>query len=75
MQNTKPLFLKKYPKSVIVDGIRIVFEDGWALIRKSNTQPKLILRFESRTQQGLERIKQEVTQKLREFGQLQNLKI
>ncbi len=40
----------------LIDGIRVSFADGWALARASNTQPVLVLRFESVTQQGLERI-------------------
>jgi len=75
VQKTKEFFLSKYPNSITIDGIRIAFDDGWALIRKSNTGPKLILRFESNTKEGLERIKEEVLQKLREFDSLQNLKI
>jgi phosphomannomutase/phosphomannomutase/phosphoglucomutase len=39
------------------DGIRVSFEDGWALARASNTQPVLVLRFESTTPEGLERIR------------------
>ncbi len=34
---------------VTIDGIRIIFEDGWGLIRASNTQPALVLRFEATT--------------------------
>ncbi len=40
----------------LIDGIRVSFRDGWALARASNTQPVLVLRFESGTQEGLERI-------------------
>ena len=40
----------------LIDGIRVSFKDGWALARASNTQPVLVLRFESVTQAGLERI-------------------
>jgi phosphomannomutase/phosphoglucomutase len=36
-----------------VDGVRIRFEDGWGLIRASNTQPVLVTRFESSTQENL----------------------
>lgn len=43
--------------SNLIDGIRISFKDGWALARASNTQPVLVLRFESGTESGLERIK------------------
>jgi phosphomannomutase / phosphoglucomutase len=41
----------------LIDGIRISYKDGWALARASNTQPVLVLRFESHTAAGLERIK------------------
>jgi phosphomannomutase len=44
----------------LLDGIRISFEDGWALARASNTQPVLVLRFESYTQAGLDRIRGQV---------------
>ncbi|MBI5048858.1 MAG: phosphomannomutase/phosphoglucomutase [Deltaproteobacteria bacterium] len=40
-----------------IDGLRIVFDNGWALIRASNTQPVLVLRFEAATEQGLQEIK------------------
>jgi phosphomannomutase/phosphoglucomutase len=36
------------PREVItVDGIRVVFDAGWGLIRASNTQPVLVMRFEA----------------------------
>ncbi|MCB0415914.1 MAG: phosphomannomutase/phosphoglucomutase, partial [Bdellovibrionales bacterium] len=41
------------------DGIRVSFKDGWALARASNTQPVLVLRFESQTQDGLDRIRKQ----------------
>lgn len=41
----------------LIDGIRVSFEDGWALARASNTQPVLVLRFESSTEAGLNRIR------------------
>ena len=50
-------FIKIYPKSITLDGIRIIMAEGWALVRKSNTQPKIILRFEAKTQEKLEEIK------------------
>lgn len=40
----------------LIDGIRVSFLDGWALARASNTQPVLVLRYESGSQEGLERI-------------------
>ncbi len=40
-----------------VDGVRVLFPDGWGLVRCSNTQPILVLRAEAETEEGLERIK------------------
>ncbi|HEX7766367.1 MAG TPA: phosphomannomutase/phosphoglucomutase [Nitrospira sp.] len=42
---------------VTIDGVRAVFEDGWGLIRASNTQPALVLRFEAATPAKLEAIR------------------
>jgi len=39
-----------------VDGVRVTFPDGWGLIRASNTQPLLVLRFEARTPKRLAEI-------------------
>jgi phosphomannomutase/phosphoglucomutase len=44
-------------ESITIDGIRIKFEDGWALIRASNTQPVLVLRFEAPNDSRLNEIK------------------
>jgi phosphomannomutase/phosphoglucomutase len=43
-----------------VDGARILFEGGWGLVRASNTQPVLVLRFEARDEQTLQKIRAEV---------------
>jgi phosphomannomutase / phosphoglucomutase len=42
-----------------IDGLRADFEDGWGLVRASNTTPALILRFEANTETALKRIKGE----------------
>jgi len=55
---------KKYPSDEI-DGIRVTFPDGWALVRASNTGPNLTMRFESKTQQGLDAIDREMMSVLR----------
>jgi phosphomannomutase/phosphoglucomutase len=47
---------RKY-EIVDVDGVRVVFPDGWGLIRASNTQPILVLRFEAKTQARLDEIR------------------
>ena len=51
---------KKSREVIDVDGARVKFEGGWGLIRASNTQPALVLRFEALTTEGLEAIKREV---------------
>jgi phosphomannomutase/phosphoglucomutase len=43
-----------------VDGARILFPDGWGLVRASNTQPVLVMRFEARSLEALTRIQGEV---------------
>ena len=42
---------------VTIDGLRVDFDDGWGLLRASNTTPKLVLRFESETPSRLNDIK------------------
>ena len=42
---------------VTIDGVRAVFDEGWGLIRASNTQPALVLRFEATSLQRLEAIR------------------
>ena len=51
-----------------VDGVRINYGDGWGLIRASNTQPILVLRFEALTQHRLAEIRDEVTSWLERQG-------
>ena len=43
-----------------VDGARILFEGGWGLVRASNTQPVLVLRFEADSEERLGAIRSEV---------------
>ena len=45
---------------VDVDGVRVTFPDGWGLIRASNTQPLLVLRFEAKTRERLEAIRKSI---------------
>uniref|UniRef100_A0A7C4ELU0 Phosphomannomutase/phosphoglucomutase n=1 Tax=Thermodesulfovibrio aggregans TaxID=86166 RepID=A0A7C4ELU0_9BACT len=55
------------------DGTRINFPEGWALIRASNTQPALVVRFEADTEEALEKIKILVHQRLFEVFQFFNI--
>jgi phosphomannomutase/phosphoglucomutase len=45
---------------ITVDGARILFGDGWGLVRASNTQPVLVLRFEAETEERLDEIRETV---------------
>lgn len=49
-------FRRRYPV-IDIDGARVVFEDGWGLVRASNTQPALVLRFEALSEARLDEIR------------------
>ena len=51
-------------EKVTLDGLRINFDNGWGLIRASNTTPKLVLRFEGKTMDDLENIKNDFLNEL-----------
>lgn len=53
---------------VDVDGARVLFGDGWGLIRASNTEPVLVGRFEARTPERLQEIRDLMEGWLREQG-------
>ena len=48
------LFSSKIKDIITIDGLRIIFEDGFALIRQSNTEPVFTLRFEAKTKEKCE---------------------
>ena len=47
-----------------VDGVRVLTEDGWWLLRASNTQAVLVARCEAKTEEGLERLKASLSEQL-----------
>jgi phosphomannomutase/phosphoglucomutase len=47
-------------KVVDVDGVRVLFDQGWGLARASNTQPVLVMRFEAPKQELLDKYQAEV---------------
>ena len=51
-----------------VDGVRVLYGDGWGLIRASNTQPVLVARYEARTKERLADIRGEMETWLRSQG-------
>lgn len=55
-------------RTVDVDGVRIIYPDGWGLIRASNTQPVIVIRFEAKTPAHLEAIRAEVEGWLGQHG-------
>ncbi len=63
-------YFEKNYKVIDVDGVRILFGDGWGLVRASNTQPVIVMRFEARTQERLTEIESLVKNKLSEFGDI-----
>ena len=44
-----------------IDGIKVLFEDGWALVRASNTGPNITARFEAKTKERLDALQEEFT--------------
>lgn len=47
-----------------IDGMRAVYDDGWGLVRASNTQPSLVLRFEATTKKRLDQIRSDIEKTL-----------
>ena len=60
-------FKEKYDV-ISVDGVRILFGDGWALLRTSNTQPVIVARFEARSESRLMEIRTEIAEWLTQAG-------
>ncbi len=61
------MFGAKIKDIVTLDGMRIIFDGGFALIRQSNTEPVFTLRFESRTKEECENLKSAMLNKLNEI--------
>ncbi len=57
VEELKKRFKEKGYNVIDVDGVRAVFTDGWGLVRASNTQPVLVLRFEAKSEEALEKIR------------------
>jgi len=67
VEQVKESFRREYP-IVDVDGVRVLFPDGWGLVRASNTQPALVLRFEARSPERLREIRALVEKRVTEFS-------
>ena len=51
---------RKINNIISIDGVRIPFDDGWGLLRASNTQPVLVLRFEATSEERLKAIRSNI---------------
>ncbi len=56
---------KKILPVIDIDGARVKFPHGWALVRASNTQPALVVRFEADTAEELQKIQDQVDEVIR----------
>jgi phosphomannomutase/phosphoglucomutase len=65
-EQAKEYFRQRYD-IIDVDGVRIQFPEGWGLIRASNTQPALVLRFEAQSAEKLKEYRAIVESKLKEL--------
>ena len=52
---------------VDVDGVRVIFQDGWGLVRASNTTPVLVTRFEAKSEESLKNIRTKLMEILNKF--------
>ncbi|HPK00736.1 MAG TPA: phosphomannomutase, partial [Candidatus Hydrogenedentes bacterium] len=55
-------------KVITIDGARIEFDDGWGLLRASNTSPALVMRCEANTPKRLKEIQKLIEQKVHELN-------
>ena len=51
-----------------IDGVRVNFPEGWGLIRASNTQPVLVMRFEATSEAALTNIQDQMVAQLKTYG-------
>ena len=65
--------IKEYAKNknynvIDVDGVRCEFDDGWSLVRYSNTGPNITARFEGKTEESMNRLKNEFETLINEYN-------
>lgn len=63
----KQYCIEKNYEIITIDGVRVTFDDSWALVRCSNTGPNITVRFEAKTEERLAEIQNEFTNKLNEL--------
>ncbi len=70
VEKMKEYFANKNDSSIrytTIDGIRVSFENGWALVRSSNTQPVLSMRFEANSEENLQKIRSEIETEVQKY--------
>ena len=60
-------YFREHNDVIDIDGVRVLFDDGWGLVRASNTQPALVLRFEAMSPERLEEIRHLVESVLEKY--------
>ena len=68
VDRVKQKALSEKLETITVDGVRIVYKNGWGLVRVSNTQPVLVARCEGRTEEALKEICSDMKRRLIEAG-------
>ncbi len=58
----------EYERALDVDGIRVEMEDGWFIIRKSNTEPVVALRIEAKDEKKAEEIRSRINKEAEKWG-------
>jgi len=62
-------------EKITIDGLRVNFNDGWGLLRASNTTPKLVLRFEAQTSERLDEIQKLFLDQLKQIDESIEIKL
>ena len=68
VDKVKTSFKSRGLETIDLDGVRVNFDGGWALVRASNTQPTLVLRVEAKSQAKLDSIQEDVAKVLKDAG-------
>ncbi|RJP73139.1 MAG: phosphomannomutase/phosphoglucomutase [Candidatus Zixiibacteriota bacterium] len=69
VDQVKQYFMGQQYEVIDVDGVRVTFPDGWGLVRASNTQPAIVMRFEAQSEPRLQEIRALIEGKLKEYQQ------
>lgn len=68
VEKIKEYCMEKNYELLTIDGIKVLFEDGFALVRVSNTGPNITARFEAKTKERLSEIETEFTEQIHRYN-------